>query len=147
MFTAPFITAAHPSYAVVDTILPRDAQWRPPVFSHTRSKHPGPRTCRLAVRRPVNFIRLSHFLIHDIDQISGLARPPANFWSKKNPTCPSHSLMTFPHLVTIFGSKSQGVNIKRGYFVTFCDGRIENEVKSEFFLHPQFTFYPLTNVR
>ena len=38
------------------------------------------------------------------------------------------------------------ININRGSFAKFCDGRIDNEVTSECFLHPQFTnqttFYP-----
>ena len=38
------------------------------------------------------------------------------------------------------------LNVDRGSFVTFCERRVENEVKSEWFLHPQFTnqitFYP-----
>ena len=146
MFTAPFITAAHPSYAFVDTILPWDAQRWGPVLRHTRIKYPAPRTCRFAVRSLVNFVKLGHLLIDYIYQISGLARPPANFWSKDNPNCPSHPSTTFPHLLTIVGSRAQGVNIKRGSFATSCDRRIENEVKSECLLHPQFTnqttFYP-----
>ena len=142
MFMATIITSTHPSYVVVDSILPRDDQQRGPVLWHTRIKYPDPRTYRFAVRCPVDFVKLGNFLIDDIDRISGFARPPENFGSKKNPTCPSHPSTTFPHLLTIFVSRAQGVNINRGSFAKFCDGRIDNEVKSECFLHPQFTFYP-----
>ena len=142
MFTAPFITAAHPSYTVGDTILPWDDKRRGPVLCHTRIKYPDPCTCRFAVQRPVDFAKLGHLLINDIDQISGLAWPPANFGSKNNPTCASHHSTTFPHLLTIFGSRVQRVNINRGSFATFWDRRIDNELKIECCLHPQFTFYP-----
>ena len=146
MFMAPFIAAAHPYYAVIDAILPRDSQQRVPVLHHTRIKYPAPCTCRFAVRCPVNFVKLGHLLIDDINRISVLARPPASFGSKINPTCPSHPSTTLQHLLTIFGSRAHGFNINRGSFATFCGGRIENEVKSECFLHPQFTnqttFYP-----
>ena len=112
------------------------------MFRHTRIKYPAPRTCRFVVQRPDGFMKLVHFLINDIDQISGLSRPPANFGSENNPTCPSHPSTTFPQFLTIFGSISQGVNNNRGSVATFCDRRSENEVKSECFLHPQFTFIP-----
>ena len=142
MFTVPFITDAHPSYTVGDVILPWDAhQWKP-VNRYTRIKYPFPYMWCFAVLRPFDFVKLGHFLIDDIDQIYGLAWPPANFGSKKNPTCPSYPSATFPHLLTIFGSRAQGVNINRGYFSTFYDGSIDNEMKSECFLHPHFTFYP-----
>ena len=142
MFTAPFINATYPSYAVGDAILPRDAQQQVPVFRHTCIKYLAPCACRFAVRRPVDLVKLGHLLFDDIDRISGLARPTANFGYKKNPTCTSHPSTTFPHLLTIFGSIAQRVNINRGSFATFCKGMIEIEVKSECFLHNQFTFYP-----
>ena len=142
MFTTPFITAIHPSYAVGDTILPQDAQWQKTAFRHTRIKYPATCTCRFAVWRPFDLMKLGHLLINNINRISGLARPSANFGSKNNPTWTSHPSTKFPHLLTIFGSISQGVNINRGYFEMFFDGRIENELKRECFLRPQFTFYP-----
>ena len=76
MFKAPLITDAHPSYTLGDTILPQDAQRRSPVFRHTCINYLAPRTCRFVVRRPIDFVKLGHFLINSIDQISSLARPP-----------------------------------------------------------------------
>ena len=112
------------------------------MFRHIRIKYPAPCTCRFMVRSPFNFVKLVHLLINHIYPIYGLVQPPDNFGPKRNPTCPSHLSMIFPHLLTNFGSRSQGLNMNRSYFATFCDRRIDNEVKSECFLHPQFTFYP-----
>ena len=78
MFTAPFITAAHPSYTVGEAILPQDDQRLGPVFRHTRIKYLAPCMYRFAVRRPVDFVKLGHLLIDDIDRISSLARTPEN---------------------------------------------------------------------
>ena len=61
-----------------------------------------------SVRCPVDFVKLGHFMIDDIERISDLAWPPANFGPKQNPTYPSHPSTTFPHLLTIFGSIAQG---------------------------------------
>ena len=81
MFMAPIITAAHPSYAVFDAIFPQDAQRQGPVLRHTRIKYPDSRTCRFAVRRPVDVLKVGHLLINNINLIIGFAWPPANFVS------------------------------------------------------------------